>query len=84
MGNTVKIRKLQYMRHVKNRHLLQFILQGKILGKRDVGRRRISGLKNLWIWFGMNTIELFRAVTNKVTIACVCQYPNLMQQIKLR
>ena len=71
--NTVKIRKLSYlghiMRHPEKYELPILILQGKIAGKRGVGRRRISWLKNLRQWFNINTTGLFRAAVNKVMLA---------------
>lgn len=69
---TIKKRKLSYFGHIMRGEkyaLLQLIMQGKIKGKRGPGRRRISWLKNLRQWFGMTTIELFRAAVNKVTMA---------------
>ena len=61
--DTVKIRKLQYLGHVMRNeqrlYLFQSILQGKILQKREVGGPRISWLRNLRTWFGMNTTDLF-------------------------
>ena len=68
----IKIRKLQYLGHVMRGErytLLQNILQGKILGKRSIGRRRISWLNNLRQWFNSSSIDLFRAVTSKIKIA---------------
>lgn len=69
----IKKRKLEYLGHVmrnKDRYsLLQTIIQGKILGRRGPGRRRISWLRNLRTWFGKTSAELFRACTNKVIIA---------------
>lgn len=78
MGNepeilrTIKRRKLEYLGHVMRGQryaLLQLIIQGKIQGRRSVGRRKISWLKNLRTWFGCSSIELFRAMANKVRIA---------------
>ena len=73
--NTVKRRKFQYLGHLmrneKRFYLLQSILQEKVLGKRGVGRLRISWLRNLRTWFGMNTIDLFRPAVQKVKIACM-------------
>lgn len=71
--NTVKDRKLQYLGHVmlnENRYrLFQCILQGKIAGKRSVGRRRISWLQSIRRWFSMTTTELFRTTVNRIIIA---------------
>lgn len=51
--NTVKDRKLQYLGHImrnENRfHILQSILQRKVLGMRGADRRWILWLKNLRI-----------------------------------
>jgi len=44
-------------------------MQGKIEGKRSVGRRRNSWLKNFREWFGCNNNELFRAAVSKIRIA---------------
>lgn len=70
---TVKIRKLQYLGHIMRNPdrygLLQRILQGKVVGRRSPGRRRISWLKNLRTWFASTTTGLFRAAVNKVLIA---------------
>ena len=67
--NTVKIRKISYlghiMRHPEKYELPILILQGKIAGKRGVGRRRISWLKNLRQWFNINTAGLFHVAVNK-------------------
>lgn len=70
---TVKVRKLEYlghvMRHKERYRILQLILEGKVLGKRGPGRRRISWLKNLRQWFGVTSIQLFRGAVDKVKIA---------------
>lgn len=69
---TIKKRKIEYLGHIMRgpRYgLLQLIVQGKIRGKRSVGRRKISWLRNLRDWFGCSSTELFRAVVSKVRIA---------------
>jgi len=47
----IKRRKLEYLGHIirndKKYKLLKSILQGKVFGKRRLGKRRISWLKNL-------------------------------------
>ncbi|KAL0860165.1 hypothetical protein ABMA27_010472 [Loxostege sticticalis] len=70
--NTIKRRKLSYFGHVMRNdkyRMLQLVIQGKIAGKRSVGRRRHSWLKNLREWFGCSTTSLFRAAASKVKIA---------------
>ena len=70
--NTIKARKLQYLGHImrgQRYEMLRLIMQGKIKGKRNVGRRRISWLRNLRDWYNCSSIELFRAAANKVNIA---------------
>jgi hypothetical protein len=70
---TVKRRKLEYFGHIMRNdtkyRLLQVILQGKVFGRREAGRRRISWLKNLREWFSTTSSDLFRAADNKVIIA---------------
>jgi hypothetical protein len=69
---TIKRRKLEYLGHVMRGQkyaLLQLIMQGKIRGKRNVGRRRIFWLKNLREWFECSSAELYRAAVNRVRIA---------------
>lgn len=49
----LKIRKLQCSGHVMRgtRYNLQVSTQGKIIGKRSIGRRRISWLQSLRDWY---------------------------------
>jgi len=46
--------------------ILQLIIQGKIVGRRSVGRRRMSWLRNLREWFGVTFSNLFKAAVSKV------------------
>lgn len=48
--NTIKKTKLEYLRHIMRNstdYSLKSILQGKVFGKRVIGRTRIKWLKNL-------------------------------------
>uniref|UniRef100_A0A8D8SJ40 Craniofacial development protein 2 n=2 Tax=Cacopsylla melanoneura TaxID=428564 RepID=A0A8D8SJ40_9HEMI len=68
----IKRRKLSYLGHVMRGpkyEILHLIIQGKIVGKRSVGRRRISWLRNLREWFNCSSCDLFRAAANKVRLA---------------
>ena len=68
----IKERKLKYLGHVMRNNkyrLLQIIIQGKVIGRRGPGRRRISWLANLRKWFGTDSTQLFRAAASKVRIA---------------
>lgn len=68
----VKKRKLQYLGHImrgQRYEILQLIIQGKIVGKRSVGRRRISWLRNLREWFNVTSSNLFKAAASKIRIA---------------
>lgn len=72
IATTIKKRKLLYMGHImrgEKYRILQNIMQGKIQGKRSIGRRRNSWMKNLREWFGCNNNELFRAAASKIRIA---------------
>lgn len=69
---TIKRRKLGYLGHLMRHErykILQEIMQGKIEGKRSVGRRRTSWMKNLRDWSGKSSVSLFRAAVNKVQMA---------------
>ncbi|XP_045783253.1 uncharacterized protein LOC123879530 [Maniola jurtina] len=66
---TIKQRKISYLGHIL-RHdryrLLQIIMVGKIAGKRVVGRRKKSWLRNIREWTGIKTVgELFRLAMDK-------------------
>lgn len=69
---TIKKRKLQYLGHVmrgEKYQLLQLIVQGKIVGKRSIGRRRNSWMKNLREWYNCSNNQLFRSTVSKIRIA---------------
>ncbi|CAG9827057.1 unnamed protein product [Diabrotica balteata] len=68
----IKTRKLEYLDHITRcakYEILRLIMQGKIRGKRSIGRRRISWLRNLREWYSCSSVDLFRAAANKVRIA---------------
>ncbi|KAH0999876.1 hypothetical protein HUJ04_004185 [Dendroctonus ponderosae] len=56
------------MRGAKDR-LLQYIMQGKIAGKRGLGRRKTSRLKNIRDWCGVTSSTLFRMAVSSVQMA---------------
>lgn len=69
---TIKERKLQYLGHImrgERYEILRLIMEGKIQGKRSVGRRQNSWLRDLRRWFGQTSIEIFRAAVSRTTIA---------------
>uniref|UniRef100_A0A8D9DVR2 Craniofacial development protein 2 n=1 Tax=Cacopsylla melanoneura TaxID=428564 RepID=A0A8D9DVR2_9HEMI len=69
--NEVKKRKLTYLGHIMRGpkyEILHLIIQGKIMGKRSVGRRRISWLRNLREWFNCSSNELFKVAINKIRL----------------
>lgn len=55
--------------------LLQLFIQGKIVGKRSVDKRRYSWLKNMREWLGSSTTSLFRVATLKSEYHDVVQPP---------
>lgn len=66
---TVKQRKVAYLGHVM-RHdryeLLQLIMMGKVAGKRKVGRRKKSWLRNIREWTGIaSAAQLFRLAKDR-------------------
>ena len=70
--STVKERKLRYLGHIMRGpkyEILRLIIEGKIVGRRSVGRRQNSWLKDLRRWFGCSSIELFRSAGSRIEIA---------------
>lgn len=72
---TVKCRKIAYLGHIlrgEKYHLLQLIMKGKIEGKRGVGRRQISWLRNIREWTGIrNAVDLFRVAEDRDALSAV-------------
>lgn len=67
-------RKLQYLGHIMRGpryKTLQLIVQGKIEGKKSVGRRRMSWFGNLQKWFNVSISDLFKAASSKTKIAMI-------------
>lgn len=47
-------------------HILQLlIIYGKEEGKRDIGRKKLSWLRNIRNWIGLSFGQLIRPVTNR-------------------
>lgn len=70
--NTIKERKMQYLGYVMRGgryEILRLIIEGKVQGKRSVGRRQNSWLKDLRRWFERSSAEIFRAAVSRATIA---------------
>ena len=69
---TIKQRKTQYLGHVmrgKKYQLLQLIIEGKIQGKRSIGRRRNSWLKDIRRWYSCTSEEAFHAALSRPELA---------------
>ena len=65
---TFKERKTRYFGHVMRGdkyELLRLIIQGKIAGKRSIGRRQNSWMKDLRRWFGITSVDIFRGATSR-------------------
>ena len=68
----VKRRKLAYLGHImrgERYEILRFIIEGKLKGKRSIGRRQNSWMKDLRRWFGCTTAQLFRSAVSRISIA---------------
>ena len=66
--SVIKRRKLEYFGHIvrgPKYKLLQTILQGHVEGKRRVGRKNLSWLRNLKAWSGLSGGELFRLASDR-------------------
>lgn len=69
---TIKERKLEYLGHImrgERYEILRLIIEGKIEGRRSVGRRQNSWLRDLRRWFVQTSIDIFRAAVSRATIA---------------
>ena len=66
---TLKKRKLQYVLRGEKYEILRLILEGNIVGKRSIGRRQNSWLKDLRRWCGCSSADLFRKATSKIQMA---------------
>ena len=65
---TVKRRKLEYFGHMlrgPKYRLLQTIMQGKVEGKRRLGRKNLSWLRNIRKWTGLTVEEVFRIASDR-------------------
>lgn len=70
----IKKRKTAYLGHVmrsSRAKLLKLIIEGKVEGRRGLGRRKHSWLKNLRDWTGLNSHELFRAAQDRQCFAAI-------------
>lgn len=66
---TIKRRKTAYLGHVmrnKKYQLLQLIIEGKIEGRRGMGRKKMSWLRNIRHWSGINSVgDLLHTAMNR-------------------
>ena len=66
--DTMKERKVQNLGHVmrgEKYEVLRIVLEGKIKGKRLIGRRQNSWLKDIRRWLGKTSNEIFKAAVNR-------------------
>lgn len=66
--HTVKCKKTSYLGHILRNdkyYILQLIIKGKIEGKRSIGRKKLSWLRNIRNWTGLNFEELIRTAENR-------------------
>ena len=69
---TIKIRKTRYIGHImrgEKYELLRLIIEGKVQGKRSIGRRQNSWLKDIQRWFGCSSLDIFRMAVSRTTLA---------------
>lgn len=66
--SSIKRRKLEYLGHILRNdkyRLLQLILNGKIEGTRWIGRKKLSWLRNLRHWTGLDVEQLMHAAHDR-------------------
>ena len=71
---TIKTRKTAYLGHIlrhQKYELPQLIIKGKIEGKRGIGRKRLSWMRNIRQWTGLNYEQIIRVAQNRVEFANV-------------
>lgn len=65
----IKRRKTAYLGHIIRNgryQFLQLVIEGKIEGRRGVGRKKMSWLRNVRQWTGLRTVgDLFSTIRNK-------------------
>lgn len=62
---STELDKVLYMKIAHERYLIpQIIVQRNIKGKRIVGRRKMSWLRNLREWYGYTRASVFRSAAN--------------------
>lgn len=72
--NTVKVRKTSYLGHILRNNKYQYaqlIVKGKIEGKRGLGRKKLSWLRNIRQWTGLNFEQLIRTAEDREEFAIV-------------
>lgn len=65
----IKIRKTAYLGHVLRHYkysLLQVIMQGRVEGRKGIGRKKKSWLRNIREWTDMGVEELFHIAFKRV------------------
>lgn len=70
--HTVKKRKTAYLGHImrgSRYEILKLIMEGKIEGKRGIGRKKHSWLRNIRDWTGMDAHSLFRTAQDRQRFA---------------
>ena len=73
----VKRRKLEYFGHIirgQKYSLLRNIIEGRIEGKRGIGRKSLSWLRNLRVWTNLGVEELYRTASDRD------RYKNLIER----
>lgn len=66
--NIVKQRKLEYFGHIirgPKYHLLWLIIYSKIEGRRWIGRKKLSWLRNIRNWTNLSVEEIFRTAADR-------------------
>ena len=70
----IKIRKTTYLGHLlrnEKYELPQLIIEGKLEGKRGLGRKRLSWMRNIRNWTGMNFEQVLRTAQDRHAFANV-------------
>ena len=72
----VKMRIMSWVDHVSRHEILSnTILQGRIEGKRNIGRHKMNWMHDVYEWIGMSTRSLLDVTKYRYSCNKLCQTP---------
>ena len=80
----IKIRQIKYFGHIK-RHdtLLQFLLEGRVKGRRAIGRQRYNWVGNIKRWTGYSMVSMYHQGKGHRMLEIHCSQPSQRRRHKM-